>query len=166
MSLKPTIDAALTATAERLRAGSGAAVLKELKNDVAMIDTSKENLSRRYAGVDPAIALPAVFEAKHPEGDPVAVGKRHDGLVVVFPDSIVVVRGIGFGAREVTVLGKDEISVEPVSLALDGAQLPGLRVLDRRGKPKYAVGVALPDGQGDPAAAQAVRDEVLALLAG
>jgi hypothetical protein len=166
MSIRPKIDAALSATAERLSPGSGPDVLKHLKNDVSMIDASSENLSHRYANEDPAIATPAVFEAKHPEGDPVNVGKVHEGLIAVFSDSVIVVRAIGFGARDVKVYKKDEISAEPVTMVLDGANVAGLRIADRHGKPKFAIAIALPGHQSDATAQAAVRDEIRSLLAG
>jgi hypothetical protein len=164
MSIKPKVETALAATAERLSPGAGTQCLKDLKSDVAMIDTSSENLDSRYAHEEVAIAAPVVFEAKHPEGDPVTIGKRHDGLIAVFSDSFIFVRGIGFGAREVKTLRKDEISVEPVTTVLEGVNVPGLRIPDHRGKPKFTLAIALPSGASDVGAQQSVRDEVTALL--
>lgn len=166
MTIRPKIEAALTATAERLAPGSGPDVVRHLKNDLATIDASSENLSRRYANDDVALAVPLIVEAKHPEGDPVTVGKKHEGLIVVFSDSIIVVRGIGFGARDVKTFNTGEISVEPVTMVLDGADVPGVRIGDSRGKPMFAAAVVLPDGQSEPAAQQSLRDEVCSLLGG
>jgi hypothetical protein len=166
MSIRPKIETALAATAERLSPGSGPEVVRHLKNDLATIDASSENLSRRYANDDVAVAVPAIFEAKHPEGDPVTVGKRHEGLIVAFSDSLVFVRGVGFGAREVKALSKNEVSVEKVTMVLDGVNVPGLRVADRGGRPQFAVAVALPDHQSELTAQEALRDEICALFAG
>jgi hypothetical protein len=165
MSIKPKIEEAIAATAERLHPGSGPDAVKRAKNDLGTIDASSENLGRRFADDAVAIAAPVVFEAKHPEGDPVTIGKRHDGHLVVFPDSLVYVRGLAFGAREVKVLSTSEITVEPVTMLLDGAQMPGVRIGDRRGKPHFAAGITLADETCDPTAQQAVRDEICTLLA-
>jgi len=166
MTIRPKIETALAATAERLAPGSGPDVVRHLKNDLSTIDASSENLSRRHANDDVALAVPAIFEAKHPEGDPVTVGKKHEGLIVVFSDSVIVVRGIGFGARDVKDFDRSEISVEPVTVVLDGADVPGVRMGDRRGKPMFAAAIVLPGGQAEPAAQQALRDEICSLLAG
>jgi len=165
MSIRPKIEAALSATADRLNPGSGQKAVRHAKNDFTTIDASSENLSRRYADEDVAIAAPAVFEAKHPDGDPVTIDKKHDGVIIVFSDSFIFVRGIGFGAREVKALGKSEVSVERITMVLDGANVPGLRITGRGGKPKFAAAIALAGEQCEPAAQEAVRDEIYSLLA-
>jgi hypothetical protein len=160
VSIRPKIEAALSATAERLSPGSGAKAVHHAKNDLATIDASSENLSARYADEEVRLAVPVVFEAKHPDGDPVVFKKHHDGVIVVFSDSFVFVRGIGLGAREVKALRFDEVSVEAVATSLDGADVPGLRITGRSGRPKFAVAMAA----GGPAEQAAVRDEVLGVL--
>jgi hypothetical protein len=166
MSIRPKIEAALSATAERLSPGSGAGTVKHAKNDLMTISGTSENLDKRYANEDVVIASPAIFEAKHPDGDPVTIKKKHEGLIIVFSDSFIFVRGIGFGAREVKAVGKSEVSVEKVTTVLDGAEVPGLRITGRAGKPKFALAIALPKNPGDPAEQAAVRDEVYNFLAG
>jgi hypothetical protein len=163
-SIRPKVEAALAATAERLSPGSGSKAVRHAKNDLATIDGSSEDLSRRYANEDIAIAVPAVFEAKHPDGDPVTIDKKHDGVIIVFPDSFIFVRGIGFGAREVKAVDNSEVSVEQVTMVLDGANVPGLRITGRSGKPKFAAAIALPGDQNDPNAQEAVRDEIYSLF--
>ena len=165
MSIRPKIEAALATTAERLHPGSGHDAVHHAKNDLSTIEASSENLSRRYANEDVAIAAPAVFEAKHPDGDPVTIGKRHDGVIVVFSDSFIVVRRIGFGAREVKTFGKGAVSVERVTMVLDGALAPGLRISESSGKPMFAAAIALADDECDPNVQEAVRDEIYSLLA-
>jgi hypothetical protein len=165
VSIRPKIEVALAATAERLNPGSGAAAVSHAKNDLATIEASSENLGRRYANDDVALAAPAAFEAKHPDGDPVKVGKRHDGVIVVFADSFIVVRGMGFGARDVKTFGKGEVSVDRITMVLDGADVPGVRINDRRGKPLFAAAITPSDDQCDATARAAVRDELSSLLA-
>jgi hypothetical protein len=166
MSIRPQIEAALSQTAERLSPGSSASALRHARNDFATILASSEDFDRRYADETVRIAAPAVFEAKHPEGDPVRFDKKRDGLIVVYSDSLIFVRGMGFGAREVEGLRKDEVTVEPVTAVLDDAgEVPGLRIAARSGKPRFALVVALPDQPSDPVAQSAVRDEIVALLA-
>jgi hypothetical protein len=160
VSIRPKIEAALSATAERLSPGSGAKAAHHAKNDLMTIDGSSENLNRRYADEEVRIAAPVVFEAKHPDGDPVVFKKHHDGVIVVFSDSFIFVRGVGFGAREVKALRFDEVSVESVMTSLDGADVPGLRITGRSGGPKFAVAMA----PGNPAEQAAVRDELYGLL--
>jgi hypothetical protein len=77
-------------------------------------------------------------------------------------------RAIGFGAREVKPIRKDEVSVEKVTTVLDGAEVPGLRITGGFGMPKlaFAIAIALPKRSGNPAEQAAVRDEVYDLLAG
>lgn len=163
-SIRPKIETALSATAERLTPGSGSKVAHHAKNDLAVIDASSENLSKRYADADVALAVPAIFEAKHPDGDPVTIDKKHDGVIIAFTDSFIFVRGIGFGAREVKALSKNDVTVESISMILDGATVPGVRITGRGGKPHFAAAVTVEGGSNDPAAQAAVRDELVALL--
>jgi hypothetical protein len=95
----------------------------------------------------------------------VTIDKKHDGVIIVFSDSFIFVRGIGFGAREVKALGKSEVSVERITMVLDGANVPGLRITGRSGKPKFAAAIALAGEQCEPAAQEAVRNEIYSLLA-
>jgi hypothetical protein len=163
-SIRPKVEAALTATAERLSPGAGHDTVHHAKNDLSTIDASSENLSRRYEHEDVAIATPAVFEAKHPDGDPVSVGKPHDGVIIVFPDSFIFVRGIGFGAREVKALGKSDVTVERVSMVLEGATVPGLRINGPNGKPMFAAAIAIEGRACQLTAQEAVRDEIASVL--
>ncbi len=165
MSIRPDLETALAASGDRLSPGAGADVVRSLKSDLAMVDTSSDNLSRKFAGTPVSLAVPAVFEAKHPEGDRVTVGKRHDGFVAVLGTGVIVVRAIGFGARDVKAYDLHELSVEPVAVVLDGAELPGFRLSNRRGKPMFAAAAVLPGSAGgDPASQTALRDELCALL--
>ncbi len=166
MSIRPKIEAALSATADRLSPGSGPGVARHAKNDLMTISGTSENLDRRYANEDVVVASTAIFEAKHPDGDPVTIKKKHEGLLVVFADSFIFVRGIGFGAREVKALGKNEVTVEKVTTVIDGTQVPGLRITGRAGKPNFAAGIALPKDASNPTEQAAVRDELYAALAG
>lgn len=166
MSIRPKIEAALSATADRLSPGSGAGTVKHAKNDLMTISGTSENLDRRYANEDVVVASTAIFEAKHPDGDPVTIKKKHEGLLVVFSDSFIFVRGMGFGAREVKAVNKNEVTVEKVTMLLDGAQVPGLRITARIGKPKFAVAIAEEKTVSNPAALAEVRDEIYEILAG
>lgn len=159
MSIRQEIEAAFPATAERLSPGSGESALRHAKNDISVISATSEDYDSRFAGQDLAIVSPAVFETKHPDGDPVTIKKRHDGLIAVFRDGFLFVRGMGFGAREVKALRKDEVTVEKVTTVLDGAETPGLRITGRSG-PKFALAIALEKAASDAAAQEAVRDEV------
>jgi hypothetical protein len=161
MSIRPKIEAALAATAERLSPGSGPEAVRHAKNDLMTISASSDGFDRRYANEEVGIAAPVVFESKHPDGDPVTFTKKQEGLIVVFPDSFVFVRAMGFGAREVKGLKAGDVSVERVTTVIDGTQVPGLRITARPGKPKFAVAI----GQGNPTEQAAVRDEIVALLA-
>jgi hypothetical protein len=165
MTIRPKIEAALSATADRLNPGSGAQAVRHAKNDLVTIDATSDNFSKRYANEEIRIATPAVFETKHPAGDPVTIEKKHEGLIVVFADSFIFVRGMGFGAREVKALGKDDVSVERVTTLLDGTEVPGLRVSARSGKPKFTLAIAQAKDPGDPTEQAAVRDEIYELLA-
>jgi hypothetical protein len=164
VSIRPKIEAALSATADRLSPGSGAKAVHHAKNDLVSIEGTSENLNRRYANEDVRIAAPAVFEAKDPDGDPVQIKKKHEGLIIVFSDSFVFVRGMGFGAREVKALRTDEVSVERVTTVLDGTEVPGLRITGRAGHPKFALAIAQAKEPGTPTEQAAVRDEIYELL--
>ena len=78
----------------------GRRAVSHFKNEIAMIDGSSDDVIRRYAKQEVRIAAPAVFESKRPDGDRVTIEKPREGVIVVFPDGLVFVRGIGFGARE------------------------------------------------------------------
>jgi hypothetical protein len=165
MSIRPQIEAALSATAERLSPGSGPGAAKEARNDLATISASSEGFDRRYANDPIEMAAAAVFETKHPDGDPVRFDKKRDGLVVVYPDSLIFVRGMGLGAREVKSLEKSAVTVEKVTALLDGVEVPGLRIAARSGKPTLALVIASSKHPADPAAQAALRDELYTLLA-
>jgi len=165
VSIRPKIEAALSTTADRLSPGSGAKAVHHAKNDLATIDGTSEDLNRRYADEEVKIATPAVFEAKHPDGDPVTFKKHHDGLIIVFSDSFIFVRGMGLGVREVKALRTDEVSVERVTTVLDGTEVPGLRITGRGGKPKFTLAIAQAKEPGNPTEQAAVRDEIYGLLA-
>jgi hypothetical protein len=165
MGNRANIEAALSATADRLSPGSGAAAVKEFKNEIAMIDGSSDDLIRRYAKQEVKIAAPAVFESKRPDGDPVTIEKAREGLLVVFPDGLVFVRGIGFGARESKALNAGDVTVERVTTVLNGTQVPGLRITARMGRPKFAVAIAQAQVPGNATEQAAVRDEIVELLA-
>jgi hypothetical protein len=165
MGARANIEAALSATANRLSPGSGASAVKHLSNDIAMIDGSSDDAIRRYAKQEVRIAAPGVFESKRPDGDPVTIEKPRDGLLVVFPDGLVFVRGVAFGARESKALKAGDFSVERVTTVLDGTEVPGLRITARIGKPKFAVAIAQAQAPGSPPEQAAVRDEIFELLA-
>ena len=162
MSIRPKIETALAATAERLSPGSGVDAVRHAKNDLQTISASSDNFDRRYAAEEVSIAAPAVFESKHPDGDPVTFTKKHQGLIVVFPDSFIFVRAMGFGAREVKGLKASDVSVERITTLIDRTQVPGLRITGRLGKPKFALAIAL----GGPTEQAAVRDEIVERLGG
>ena len=166
MSIRPKIEAALSATADRLNPGSGADAVRQARNDLMTIDASSENLSRRYADEDVRIATPAIFETKNHTGDPVTIQKKQEGLIVVFSDSFILARAAGFGMHEVKAIRKSDVSIEKVTTMLDGAAVPGLRIMGGFGGPKLALAIALSKGPGNPAEQAAVRDEAYDLLAG
>jgi hypothetical protein len=165
MSIRTNIEAALSATADRLNPGSGATAVSHFKNEIAMIEGSSDDLIRRSAKQEVRIAAPAVFESKHLDGDPVTIEKPREGLIVVFPDGLVFVRGIGFGARESKALKAGDFSVERVTTILNGTEIPGLRITARMGRPKFAVAIAQAQAPGSPPEQAAVRDEIVELLA-
>jgi len=164
VSIRPKIEAALSATADRLSPGSGEKAVHHAKNDLSTIDGTEEDLNRRYADQVVAIASPAVFEAKHVDGDPVTFKKHHDGVIIVFSDSFIFVRGMGFALREVKAVRKDEVTVERVRTVVDGTEVPGLRIIGRAGKPKLVLAVTQSKVAGDPTEQVAVRDEIYQLL--
>jgi hypothetical protein len=165
MSVRANIEAALSATAERLSPGSGATAVSHFKNEIAMIEGSSDDVIRRFAKQEVRIAAPAVFESKRPDGDPVTIEKAREGLIVVFPDGLVFVRGIGFGARESKALKAGDVSVERVTTVLNGTEVPGLRITARVGKPKFALAIAQAQAPGSSTEQAAVRDEIVDLLA-
>jgi len=164
MGNQANIEAALSATADRLSPGSGAKALSHLKYEIGMISSSQDDSVRRVSSQEALIVAPAVFESKHPDGDPVTIQKPHDGLLAVFPGGLVIVRGIGFGARESKGLQAGDFSVERVTTVLNGTEVPGLRVTARIGKPKFAAAITQSDAPGSPTEQAAVRDEIFELL--
>jgi hypothetical protein len=165
MSNRSKIEAALTASADRLSPGSGASVVSHFKHDLSMIDGSSDDLIRRFAKEEITVAAPAVFESKRPDGDPVAIEKAREGLIVVVPSGLIFVREIGFGARESKAIKGSDISVERVTTVLNGAEIPGLRITARMGKPKFAVAIGQAQGPASTTEQAAVRDEIFQLLA-
>lgn len=163
MGIRTSIEQALRATADRLMPDAGANAVRDAKNDLMTIDASSEGFDRRYADQDVQIATPAVFETKRPDGNPVTFGKLHQGLLVVVDDSLIYVRGMGFGAREVKSVKASDVTVEPITAVIDGIEVPGLRIVGRAGNPKFAAAITLPKPVGSGAAA-AVRDEIVAAL--
>lgn len=155
MKIRPTIEAALSATADRISPGSGADAPKRNKNLLMTIDGTSEDLNGRYGGQQVQIVVPVIVETKHPDGDPVTIGKPHDGLLVVYPDSI------GFGAVDIKTHDKRDVTVESIATVLDGAEVPGLRLV--AGKPA-ALAIAQEKHPGNLAEQAAVRDEALRLL--
>lgn len=162
-SIRPAVEAAYTATAERLNPGSGTAAAKHAKNMLMTIDGTQENLSARFGSQELQIALPVVVEKKHPDGDPVTIGKPHDGVLVVYSDGLIFIRKMGFGAVEIKAHSKSEVTSEPVAAILDGTEVAGLRL---NAGHTFALAVAQSDQAADPAASAAVRDEALAALTG
>lgn len=160
MKIRPKIEEALSTTAERLSPGSGSSVVHHAKNDLSTIDGTSEDFNGRYADEDVRIAAPVIFEAKHLDGDPVVFKKHHGGVIVVFSDSFLYVRGMGFGAREVKAARCADVTVEAVATVVDGVEVPGLRITGGFGGPKFAVAMA----PGDASAQASVRDEIQALL--
>jgi hypothetical protein len=163
-SIRPKIEAALSATADRLSPGSGDQAVHHAKTDLSLIDATEENLNGRYADAPVVLASPAVFEAKHIDGDPVTFKKHHDGVIIVFSDSFIFIRGMGFGAREIKAVRKDEVAVEQVTAVVDGADVPGLRISGRAGKPKFVLAVTQSKVACDPTEQSAVRDEIHELI--
>lgn len=160
VKIRPKIEAALSTTADRLSPGSGEQAVHHAKNDLSLIDATQEDLNGRFADDDVAIASPATFEAKHFDGDPVAFKKHHDGVIVVFSDSFLFIRGMGFGAREIKAVRKDEVNVERITAEIDGTDVPGLRITAHAGKPKFALAVTQTKADCDPTVQAAVRDEI------
>jgi hypothetical protein len=163
MKFKPSIEAALSATAERLSPGSGQAAVKHAKNLIMSIEGSSDETTGRFSGQDVSLAAPLIVEAKHPDGDPVEIKKHHEGLVVAYPNGCLLVRVIGFGVTDVHGYGTDEISVEAITTVHDGTEIAGLRFTPNHGK-QVAAAVADAKDPGDPAAQSAVRDELLGLI--
>lgn len=164
VKIRPKIEAALSTTADRLSPGSGEQAVHHAKNDLSLIDATQEDLNGRFADEDVVIATPATFDAKHLDGDPVTFKKHHDGVIVVFSDSFLFIRGMGLGAREIKALRKDEVGVERVTAVVDGTEVPGLRLVAHAGKPKFALAITQTKVACDPAAQASVRDEIYGLL--
>jgi len=164
MKIRPKIEAALTITAERLSPGSGDKAVRDAKNDLSLIDATGDDFNGRYADEPVAFASPAVFEAKHFDGDPVTFRKHHDGVIIIFSDSFLFIRGMGLGAREIKAVRKDEVTVECVATIVDGVAVPGLRIIAHAGKPAFALAITRTNITSDPTVAAAVRDEIYQLL--
>jgi hypothetical protein len=165
MSSRQDLEAALAATAERLSPGTGANAAGDFKNEIAMVASSSDDLIKRFSRQEVRLAAPAVFESKQPDGDPVTIGKGREGLIVVFPDGLVFVRGVAFGARESKAIAVTDVSVERVTTVLNGTEVPGLRIAGRSGRPKFAVAITHGQAPGSPTEQAAVRDEIHQLLA-
>jgi hypothetical protein len=165
MSSRADIEAALAATIDRLSPGSGTSAVSHFKNEIAMIAGSPDDSIRRYTTGEITIAIPAVFESKRPDGDPVTIEKPRDGLIVVYSEGLVMVRPLAFGARESKGLGLGDVSIERVTTVLNGTDVPGLRITARSGKPTFAVAVGQAEAPGSPTEQAAVRDEIYELLA-
>jgi hypothetical protein len=165
MSSRADLDAALSATADRLSPGSGTNAVSHFTSQLEMIAHSSDDAIRRYVTGEVKIAAPGVFESKRPDGDPVTIEKARDGLLVVFSDGLVFVRGLAFGAMESKALSRGDVLVEKVMTVLNGTEIPGLRIAARAGKPKFAVAIAQEQAPGSPTEQAAVRDEIYELLA-
>jgi hypothetical protein len=164
MKIRPKIEDALSVTAERLTPGSGSKAVHHAKNDLSLIDATSEDLNGRYADQDVVIASPGLFETKHLDGDQVTFSKHHDGVIVVFPGSFLFIRRMGLGAREIKAVNAGDVTVEPVTTVVDGAEIPGLKVTGHAGGPHFAMAIAQEKQQSDPAQQTAVRDEIHAAL--
>lgn len=164
MKIRPKIEAALTVTADRLSPGSGDNAVHHAKNDLSLIDATAEDFNGRYADEAVAIASPAAFEAKHFDGDPVTFKKHHDGVIIVFSDSFLFIRGMGLGAREIKAVRKNEVAVERVTAMIDDTEVPGLRITAHAGKPAFALAITQTKVKCDPTVQAAVRDEIYGLL--
>ncbi|MFN8168052.1 MAG: hypothetical protein U0S36_04645 [Candidatus Nanopelagicales bacterium] len=166
MSDRHALEAAVSAAAERLAPGSGASAADHFKNEIGMVSMAQDASVKRYARGDIRLVVPAIVEAKQPDGDPVAIAKGRDGLVVVLTEGIVVVRGIAFGARESKGYALSDVTAERITTVLDGAQVPGVRIAGRHGKPKLALAIALEEAQTLSEEQAALADELVALLSG
>jgi hypothetical protein len=164
MSTRANIEAALAATADRLSPGSGASAVSHFKSDITMIASSPDDSIRRHTTGDISIAVPAVFESKRPDGDPVTIEKPRDGLIVVYAAGLVVVRPVAFGARESKAFGAGDVSVEKITTVINGTDVPGLRITAHGGKPKFAVAIGQAEAPANSAQQAAVRDEVYELI--
>jgi hypothetical protein len=140
MSSRADLDAALSATADRLSPGSGTTAVGHFTSQLEMIAHSSDAAIRRFVTGDVEIAAPAVFESKRPDGDPVTIEKAREGLLVVFSDGLVFVRGLAFGAMESKALGKGDLSAEKVMTVLNGTEIPGLRKAEVRGGDRRRAG--------------------------
>lgn len=165
MPSRQELETALTATAERITPGSGAAAAAHFKNELGMIASPSDNDIKRYARGDVLLVAPAVVEAKQTDGDPVTIGKPHDGLIAVFAGGVVIVRGVAFGARESKAYAATDLTVERITTVLDGAEVPGVRITGRHGRPKLALALVQAGQTGVAAEQAAVGDEIVRLLA-
>ncbi len=161
MKIRPSIETGLSATADRLNPGSGADAPKHAKNLLMTIDGTQEDFNARFGSQELQLVVPVVVEKKHPDGDPVTISKPHDGVLIVYPDDILFIRAMGFGAVEIKAHRKSDVAAESITTVLDGAEVPGLRLAT--GKP-VALAIAQSKHPGNPAEQAAVRDEAFRLL--
>jgi len=166
MSKRAGIEAAVSASADRMSPGSGAQAVKHFKNDIGMLDFSQDDSIKRITSQDALIVVPAVFESKHADGDPVTIQKPHDGLIAVFPAGVVFVHGVGFGMRESKGIEARDLSVDAITTVLNGDEVPGLRISSRSGRPKVAAAIVQEGVAADSAQQAALRDEIIKLVAG
>lgn len=162
---KAKVEGALSATAERLAPGSATQVLKHAKNDISVLGATQEDFAARYANDDVLIAAPVIYESKQPDGDPVTFKKKHSGIIIVFPGSLLYVREMGFGARDIKAVPVGDVSIEQVMTVMDGKQVPGLRITAHSGKPHFAFVISDAKTACDPVQQAALRDEMFGLLA-
>jgi hypothetical protein len=161
MSNRQDLEAALSSTADRLNPGTGAKAVEHHKNDINMLVSSADRLIKRFVGSEVRLVVPVVVEAKQTDGDPVTIAKAKDGLIAIFAEGVVIIRGVAFGARESKPYDVADLTAESITTVLDGAQVPGVRVVGRHGKPKLALAVVHEDAAADQSA---VRDEIVQLL--
>lgn len=165
MPSRQDLETALAATADRISPGSGAEAAHHFKNELGMIASPSDNDIKRYARGDVLLVAPTVVEAKQPDGDPVTIGKVHEGLIAVFPDGVVIVRGVAFGARESKAYAATDLTIERITTVLDGTEVPGVRITGRHGRPKLAFALTQEKQTGVVAEQDAVCNEIVRLLA-
>jgi hypothetical protein len=165
MPSRQDLETALAATADRLNPGTGAAAADHFKYELGMIASPSDNDIKRYARGDVLLVAPAVVEAQQTDGDPVTIGKPHAGLIAVFPDGVVIVRGVAFGARESKAYAATDLTIERITTVLDGSEVPGVRISGRHGRPKLAFALTQEKQTGVAAEQASVSDEIVRLLA-
>lgn len=165
MSIRNKIAAALGTTAEQLSPGSASATVRRADMYLGDID-GQDELQMLYAMEQVSVAAPIFVEEKRPDGDPVTITKKREGLIVVFSDSFVLARDKGFGFTKTEALGADEVSIEAVTAIVDGKQTPALRISSDNGKRRLTVAIAQARHASDPPQQAVVRDRILELLTG